>query len=346
MSEAIVTDVRTGHHFSTERLESYLEHHQQGFTGPLRIRQFEGGQSNPTFLLESPSGKYVLRKQPPGELLPSAHQVDREYRVMSALAPTNVPVPAMRCLCMDKGVIGANFYVMDYVPSRIFADASLPGVEPEHRKLIYSELARNLAALHSLDPRSLGIGDFGRAGNYFSRQISRWARQYRATETETITSMDKLINWLPDNVPATEKMAVVHGDYRIGNCLIDPIEPAIAAVIDWELSTLGDPLADLGYVYQMYYISTFEFGLGGKSLEQLGIPSQEEFIWEYCQHAGIDRVDNLQFSVIYNLFRLAGISQGVYKRGLEGNASSEIALTFREVVRDYADTAWNMVEAL
>jgi aminoglycoside phosphotransferase (APT) family kinase protein len=346
MSDAILTDVRSDHQFSTEKLESYLDNHQRGFAGPLQIRQFEGGQSNPTFLLESPSGKYVLRKQPPGELLPSAHQVDREYRIMSALAPTGVPVPAMRCLCTDKEVIGAHFYVMDYVPSRIFSDATLPGVAPKDRKVIYSELARNLATLHMLDPQSLGIGDFGRAGNYFPRQISRWVRQYRATETETIEAMDKLINWLPDNVPATEKMAVVHGDYRIGNCLIDPVEPTIAAIIDWELSTLGDPLADVGYVYQMYYISAFEFGLGGKDVEALGIPTREEFVAEYCQHAGIDRVEHLEFSVIYNLFRLAAISQGVYRRGLEGNASSEIALTFRDVVKDYADTAWSMVEAL
>lgn len=346
MSEAILTDVRAGHEFSRERLETYLSAHQPGFVGPLQIRQFEGGQSNPTFLLTSPSGQYVLRKQPPGELLPSAHQVDREYRIMSGLAPTAVPVPAMRCLCLDKEVIGAHFYVMDYVPGRMFSDATLPGVEPAARTAIYGELARVLASLHHLDPQTLGLGDFGRPGNYFSRQISRWTRQYQASETGAIAAMDRLIKWLPDNVPATENMAIVHGDYRIGNCLIDPVEPRIAAVIDWELSTLGEPLADVGYVCQMYHISSFEFGLGGKDLAALGIPGKDEFVADYCRHAGIDHLDNLDFSVIYNLFRLAGISQGVYKRGLEGNASSQIALEFGEVVKQYAETAWNMVEAL
>lgn len=346
MSTAILTSVRAGHEFSVKKLEAYLVRHQAGFAGPLKIHQFEGGQSNPTFLLEAGSGTYVLRKQPPGELLPSAHQVDREYRVMFGLAGTGVPVPGMRCLCMDKDVIGANFYVMDYVDGRMYSDASLPGVSPADRSAIYHSLAKVLAELHRLDPDTLGLADFGREGNYFSRQISRWTRQYEASATDDIEAMNRLIKWLPENVPQSERRAIVHGDYRIGNCLIGRDKPEIAAVIDWELSTLGDPLADVGYVCQTYYISAFEFGLGDKNLAELGIPDMAEFLSQYCQYAGLEKLDNIEFSIIYNLFRLAGISQGVYKRGIEGNASSQQALEFGPVVRQYAETAWQMVEAL
>ena len=346
MSEAILTAVRTGHEFSVADLEAYLTQHQPGFEGPLKLRQFEGGQSNPTFLLEAASGTYVLRKQPPGELLPSAHQVGREYRVMNALAETAVPVPVMRCLCSDRTVIGADFYVMDYVPGRVFSDASLPGLSPGERRAIYLDQARVLAELHRLSPKDLGLEDFGKAGNYFSRQVSRWTRQYQSSATGEITAMNRLMEWLPENVPDTDKMAIVHGDFRVGNFLIDIDSPRIASVIDWELSTLGDPLADLGYVCQMYYITAFEFGLGDRDLESLGIPDMQEIVAEYCRHAGVERVEHLEFSIIFNLFRLAGISQGVYKRGLEGNASSSQAHEFGEVVQQYAETAWRMVENL
>lgn len=346
MSEAVLTAVRAEHCFDEKVLESYLEANQKGFRGPLTVRQFEGGQSNPTFLLEARSGSYVLRKQPPGELLPSAHQVDREYQVMAALAGSDVPVPAMHCLCMDKDVIGSHFYVMDYVEGRLFADATLPGVSPQDRRMIYRDLARVLAELHKLKPASFGLGDFGRPGNYFARQISRWTRQYESSATENLEVMNRLIKWLPENIPESEQVGVVHGDFRIGNCLIDPVAPKISAVIDWELSTLGDPLADVGYVCQMFYISALEFGLAGKDLAALGIPDQKQFVTEYCRFAGIEKVENLEFSIIYNLFRLAGISQGVYKRGLDGNASSVQALQFKDVVREYAETAWKMVEAL
>jgi len=346
MSQAILTAVRTGHEFSVADLEAYLTQHQPGFEGPLKLRQFEGGQSNPTFLLEAASGTYVLRKQPPGELLPSAHQVSREYRVMNALLETAVPVPVMRCLCLDKTVIGADFYVMDYVPGRVFSDASLPGLNPEERRAIYLDQARVLAELHRLSPKALGLEDFGKAGNYFSRQVSRWTRQYQSSATGEIAAMNRLIEWLPENVPDTDKMAIVHGDFRVGNFLIDAEAPRIASVIDWELSTLGDPLADLGYVCQMYYITAFEFGLGDRDLGALGIPDMQEIVAEYCRHAGVERVEHLEFSIIFNLFRLAGISQGVYKRGLEGNASSSQAHEFGEVVQQYADTAWGMVKSL
>ena len=346
MSEAVLTPVREAHRFDEAALRAYLERHQQGFRGPLSIRQFEGGQSNPTYLLIAASGRYVLRKQPPGELLPSAHQVDREYRVMDALANSPVPVPKMRCLCMDRDVIGATFYVMDYVEGRMFSDAMLPGVTSTERRAIYSDLARVLAELHRVDPQAVGLGDFGRSGNYFARQISRWSRQYEASATEHVEAMTRLMRWLPENVPESEHVSIVHGDYRIGNCLIDSSEPRIAAVLDWELSTLGDPLADLGYVCQIYCIKGVSIGVGGADLARLGIPDQTAFVADYRRHGGSASVDHLQFSIIYNLFRLAGICQGVYKRGLDGNASSEQALTFKDLARMYADIAWNLAESL
>lgn len=346
MSTAKLTPVRKGHEIDEVGLEQYLTKHQPGFVGPLTVQQFEGGQSNPTFLLETGAGRFVLRKQPPGELLPSAHQVDREYRVMAALADTAVPVPRMRCLCLDRTVLGAQFYVMDYLEGRMFSDATLPGVSSAERGEIYRNLAQVLAALHSLDPVALGLEDFGRAGNYFERQISRWTRQYQASATEDIAAMERLMEWLPANIPESGRTAIVHGDYRIGNCLVSPTGPEIAGVIDWELSTLGDPLADLGYVCQMYHISAFEFGLAGKDLRGLGIPAKDRFVEDYCRFASIDSIEGLEFSIIYNLFRLAGISQGVYKRGLEGNASSAQAMEFKGVARDYSETAWAMVEGL
>ena len=346
MSEAVLTPVRESHRFDEEALLAYLEQHLDGFRGPLFIKQFEGGQSNPTYLLETGSGRYVLRKQPPGELLPSAHQVDREYRVMHALAGSPVPVPAMRCLCLDRDVIGTDFYVMDYVDGRLFSDVTLPGLARTERGLIFRELARILAALHRIDPDAVGLGDFGRPGNYFARQIKRWSQQYEASQTETIEAMSRLMQWLPENIPPSEGWSIAHGDYRVGNCLIDHDEPRIKAVLDWELSTLGDPLADLGYVCQIYYIDSFTIGLAGVDIANLGIPDQNAFVAEYCSQAGLDHIEGLPFSIIYNLFRLAGISQGVYKRGLEGNASSKIALSFKNVMRKYAETAWNLVVEL
>jgi aminoglycoside phosphotransferase (APT) family kinase protein len=346
VTEASLTEVRAAHRIDEAALRAYLEQHQPGFEGPLRLRQFEGGQSNPTYLLESTSGRYVLRKQPPGDLLPSAHQVDREYRVMHALAQSQVPVPRMRCLCTDRSVIGTSFYVMDYVPGRVYGDVKLPGLTRTERGQVYRELARTLAALHAVDPRAVGLGDFGRAGNYFARQIARWGRQYEASQTEQIDAMSELMAWLPAHLPASEAVSIVHGDYRIGNCLLHQSEPRICAVLDWELSTLGDPLADLGYVCQIYYIDAFDIGLAAVDTAALGIPSQTELVGEYCAAAGVERVEALQFSIIYNLFRLAGISQGVYKRGLEGNASSAMALQFKDVVRQYAQTAWGLVEQL
>lgn len=346
MAQPQLVPVRASHQIDEASLEAYLQEHLTGFRGPLTLRQFEGGQSNPTYLLDAQSGRYVLRKQPPGDLLPSAHQVDREYRVMRALAPTGVPVPAMHCLCRDREVIGTDFYVMDFVEGRVFADAKLPGMSPTERGAVFRDLARVLAALHGVDPNEVGLDDFGRPGNYFTRQVNRWSRQYEASMTDHIEPMSRLMKWLPDNIPHSEGCTIAHGDYRIGNCLIHPSEPRIVAVLDWELSTLGDPLADLGYACLSYYTDSFNIGFGNVDLEALGIPDQESFVAEYCRHAEIQQIGGLRFSIIYNLFRLAAISQGVYRRGLDGNASSEVALQFKHVVRGYAETAWRLVSEL
>ncbi len=347
MTDVQLTPVREAHRFDEAALAAHLARHVDGFEPPLVIRQFEGGQSNPTFLLEDRQRRYVLRKQPPGELLPSAHQVDREHRVMQALEHTGVPVPRMFCLCEDPEVIGTKFYVMEHIEGRLFTEALLPTLSPAERGAIYHDLARVLATLHAIDPETVGLAGFGRPGNYFERQIGRWSKQYVASKTEQIDAMDHLMQWLPDNIPQQGRTVIVHGDYRLGNMLIHPTEPRIVAVLDWELSTLGDGLADLGYLCQDYHADAyFSEGLSSADLPALGIPTEAEFVAEYCRHAGRDGVENWLFYVIYNMFRSAGIIQGVYKRGLDGNASSDTALEYREIARIRSERAWQLVESL
>lgn len=347
MSDVELTPVREMHRFDENALHEYLQANVEGYGGPLTVRQFEGGQSNPTFQLEAGDSLYVLRKQPPGELLPSAHQVDREYRVMKALEHTDVPVPLMKCLCEDPAVIGTKFYVMEMVSGRVFAETLLPSLTPPERRAIYLDLARVLAKLHSVDPAAVGLTDFGRPGNYYERQIGRWTKQYEASKTEQIDAMDKLMAWLPERIPEQGETVIVHGDYRLGNALIHPTEPRIVAVLDWELSTLGDGLADLGYICQDYHGDSYnDAGLSGADLGALGIPTEDELVAEYCRHAGREHIDNWPFYVIYNMFRSASIIQGVYKRGLDGNASSEKALEYRDAARIRSEQAWAMVESL
>lgn len=347
MSNVELTSVRTAHRFDEEALARYLAAHVEGFTGPLKVEQFEGGQSNPTFRLEAGGVRYVMRKQPPGKLLPSAHQVDREHRVMKALEQTDVPVPHMFALCEDPEVIGTKFYVMEWVDGRVFAETRLPDQTPEARRAIYLDMARVLARLHAVDPAAVGLAEFGRPGNYYERQIGRWSKQYVASKTEEIPAMDRLMAWLPDNIPEQKKTVVVHGDFRLGNMLIHPTEPRIVAVLDWELSTLGDGLADLGYICQDYHGESYEdVGLAGADLAALGIPSEAEMVAEYCRHAGIDDIENWPFYLIYNMFRSAAIIQGVYKRGVDGNASSSKALEFKDAARMRSERAWALVEEL
>ncbi len=342
-----LTDVRDAHRFDEDALKRYMGNHVAGFEGPLTIRQFEGGQSNPTFLLHSPSGEYVLRKQPPGHLLPSAHQVNREYRVMHALAESDVPVPEMFSLCEDPEVIGTKFYIMQKVPGRVFTEALLPSLTKEERRAIYQDLARVLAALHAVDYQSAGLEDFGRPGNYYARQISRWSKQYLASKTEELATMENLIRWLPEHIPDVDETVVVHGDYRLGNVLIHPTTPKIAAVLDWELSTLGHPLADLGYICQDYHTSSYNSeGLGRDDISEFGIPTEEEFIADYLAYSGRPVIENWNFYVVYNLFRSAAIVQGVYKRGLDGNASSAMALEYGEICKVRAELAWDLAQAI
>lgn len=336
--------VRAAHRFDEAALRRYLADHLEGFSGPLDVVQFEGGQSNPTYLLRDKIRAYVMRKKPPGELLPSAHAVDREYRVMSALADTEVPVPETYLFCADESIIGTPFFVMERVPGRVLIDPLLPNLRPADRRALYEHFVEVLAALHRVDHEAVGLGDFGRPGNYYARQISRWSKQYRASETERIEAMDRLIDWLPENVPESDQSGIVHGDYRLGNCIVHPSEPRIVSVLDWELSTLGHPLADLAYCCMAYRADT---GHTGSFLEidfaATGIPTEDEFVGRYCRLTGRDEIEHWTFYVAFALFRMAAIVQGVYKRGLDGIASSERAVTFKDVCRLRADQAWSLV---
>ena len=342
VGEPEITPVRPAHRFDEGALASFLDARLGGRV-PLRVAQFEGGQSNPTFLIDRGADRLVLRKKPPGRLLPSAHQVDREYRVMSALRKTAVPVPETIALCEDDAVIGTAFFVMRHVPGRVIADPRLPGFTPADRAALYDDTARVLAALHAVDVDEVGLADFGRPGNYYARQISRWSRQYVDSKTEEIGSMEALMEWLPANVPSSDETGIVHGDYRIGNCILHPSSPKIAAVLDWELSTLGHPLADLAYFCQNYRgEATPGSSLVGLDLAAMGIPDEERFVARYCELAGRAGIDHWAFYMVFVMFRSAAIVQGVYKRGLDGNASSDHAHMFGALVRKRADDAWNL----
>lgn len=338
MSETI--DVLDRHRFDEAALTRWCLEHVDGFEGPLTVRQFQGGQSNPTFQLVTPARKYVLRKKPPGQLLASAHQVDREYKVMKALADTPVPVPHMYALCEDDAVIGTAFYVMEHLEGRVFRDPTLPEQTPEERAAIYDDMNRVLAELHKVDFAAVGLEDFGRPGNYFERQISRWIKQYRAAETETIADMEELIAWMPDNIPDEDSVSIAHGDFRLENTMYHPTEPKMIAVLDWELSTIGHPLADLGYNSMLYHIDSPTMGtLTRVDFATSGIPDEDEYVAAYCRRTGREGIENWPFYVGFSIFRLASIAQGVYKRGLDGNASSEKALIYGNAAKMLAEAA-------
>ncbi|WP_439637575.1 phosphotransferase [Oceanicaulis sp.] len=331
--------------FDQSALERWMEAHVEGFAGPLTIEQFKGGQSNPTYKLETPKARYVLRRKPPGKLLPSAHAVDREYRVMKSLGEQGFPAPHMFGLCEDDSVIGTAFYIMDFVEGRIFWDPYLPDLKPEDRAAIYDASNATLAHLHSIDHEAAGLGDYGKPGNYFERSIGRWSKQYKAAETQTIAAMDKLIEWLPEHAPAQERTSVVHGDYRIDNMIFHPTEPKVIAVLDWELSTLGDPLAD--FTYQLMQWRTpkdMRNGFLGADLKAMGIPTEDEYVKAYCERTGRDGIPKLDFYFAYNIFRLTSIVQGVYARSLQGNASNEKAKEMGALVQPMAEYAWSIAE--
>jgi aminoglycoside phosphotransferase (APT) family kinase protein len=306
-------------------VERFLAARLPGFRGPLEAEKTAIGQSNPTFVMTAGSGRLVLRRKPPGPLLKSAHAVEREYRVMAALAGSGVPVPKALLLCEDEGVIGSVFFVMEYLPGRTIMDPRVPGVAVEHRKALYDDMNRVLAALHSVDIAAAGLGDFGRPGNYFARQTSRWTGQYRASETETIPEIENVIAWLDAHMPAEDgRVALVHGDWRIDNLRFHETEPRIAGVLDWELSTLGHPLADLGAQLMQWRMPPGDpgRGLAGVDRAALGIPSDEEYVATYARRSGFGTVPDLTFCLAFSLFRMAAILQGVKKRGLDGNASN------------------------
>jgi aminoglycoside phosphotransferase (APT) family kinase protein len=334
------------HAFDAARLADWMQARIEGFAGPIDVQQFAGGQSNPTFLVQSADHQYVLRRKPPGKLLPSAHAVEREYRVLVALADTDVPVAKTYALCEDSSVIGTAFYVMDYVEGRLFWDAALPEVAAPGRRAIYNEMTRVIAALHAVDYNAVALGDYGKSGRYVERQVARWTQQYRAAETETIDAMERLIEWLPKHIPAGEETSVVHGDFRLDNAIFHAREPRILAVLDWELSTLGHPLVDLAYLCMRYHLSAEQFrGLHGLDLAALQIPSEAECVADYCRRRGRAPVAPQEWTyyLAFNMFRLTGILQGVLARAVQGNASSATALEAGRRARPLAEQAWALV---
>jgi aminoglycoside phosphotransferase (APT) family kinase protein len=336
--------------FDVDALGAYLRAHIPGFPdGELTVEQFKGGQSNPTFKLFAGGQHYVLRTKPgpAARLLPSAHAIDREYRVMDALNKAGFPAARQYLLCTDESVIGRAFFVMEFVEGRVLWDQALPGMTLAGRAAIYDELNRVIAQLHTIDYAAIGLADYGKPGNYFARQIERWTRQYQASATETIEAMDQLIAWLPQHIPPGEATSIVHGDFRLDNMIFHPTEPRILAVLDWELSTLGHPLADFSYHCMSWHIAPGQFrGIAGLDLEALGIPSQEQYIATYCARTGATiRPEDFNFYLAYNMFRLAGIMQGIMKRYVDGTASSAQALQNGKAARPMAELGWQYAQA-
>ena len=335
------------HDLPLARLESWLHDHVDGFRGTLAAEQFEGGQSNPTYKLLSDVGSYVLRRKPLGRLLPSAHAVDREYRVMRALSGTAVPVPEVYALCEDDTVIGSAFYVMEFLDGRIFWDPRLPDLAPAERRAMFQSMNAVIAALHSVDHAAVGLAEFGRPGNYLARQITRWSRQYQASETEPQIAMDRLIEWLPGHLPPEGEPRIVHGDYRIDNLIYHPAEPRVIGVRDWELSTIGDPIADIAYHVMAWRVSPELFrGLAGVDFSTLGIPTEEEYVATYGERIGRGRTEDWEFYMVYSLFRLAAIMQGIAKRAIDGTAASREAVELGRLARPVGEQAWALARSL
>ena len=334
-------EVAESHRFDEAALAAWMQANVEGFEGPLEVRQFKGGQSNPTYQLVTPAKKYVMRRKPPGKLLPSAHAVDREFKVISALHPTGFPVAKPYGLCVDEGVIGTMFYVMDMVEGRILWDQSLPQYEPAERHAIYMAKLKTLADLHNTDYQAVGLGDYGKPGNYMGRQVDRWTKQYRASETVKLEDMERLIEWLPQSVPNQDRTSVVHGDYRLDNMVLHPTEARVTAVLDWELSTLGDPLADFTYLLMNWVngsIATIP------DLKAHGIPTAEEYVAEYCRLTGRDGLPEVNWFFAYNSFRLAGILQGIVGRVRDGTANSPQAAAMAERVPGLAKAGWEFAK--
>ena len=332
------------------RLGDHLTKNIKGFSGPLTVKQFKGGQSNPTYLLETPARRYVLRRKPPGKLLPSAHAVDREYRVTRALSAQGFPVAEPLLYCDDETVVGTAFYVMGFVEGRVFWEPQMPGSNAAERATVYDAMNATIATLHTYDPAEIGLGDFGRGENYVSRQVDRWSKQYRASETEKIEAMERLIAWLPSHIPPAGPARLVHGDYRLDNLIIGRESPNVAAVLDWELSTLGDPLADFTYHLMAWHMPHSESAAGtatlvGHDLGGLGIPSMEDYVDDYVARTGLDPRPHLPAYLAYNFFRIAAILQGIIGRVRDGTATSEFAPAKAEMIRPLAERAWDFAKS-
>lgn len=328
-----------------QRLADYLRTHVRDFRGSLRVEQFAGGQSNPTYKVTAGDHRWVVRRKPPGVLLESAHAVEREHRVMAALASSDVPVPEMLALCADASVIGTPFYVMEFLEGRVFGDPALPALPPGERRAVYDELTRVIGALHRVDFDAIGLGDYGRPAGYLARQLSRWTSQYRASQTQRIEAMEHLIDWLPAHLPDAEETAIVHGDYRIDNLIFHPHEPRVLAVIDWELSTLGHPLVDFAYHCMSWRVTPDEFrGLKGHDLRALNIPSEADHVRAYCARTGRTDVSHWDYYIAFNMFRMAAILQGIFARSRQGNAASADAERTGRQARPMAEAAWREVQ--
>ena len=335
--------------FSIEALAAWMNSHVGGFKGPLGIEQFKGGQSNPTFKLITADKTYVMRSKPgpAAKLLPSAHAIEREFKVMAALSKADMPVARMLALCDDEAVIGRAFFIMEFIDGRVLWNPELPGMTTTERAAIFDEMNRVIARLHQVDFTAIGLGDFGKAGNYFERQIARWSKQYRASETEKIDAMDKLIEWLPQHIPPGEETSIVHGDYRMDNLIFHPTEPRVLAILDWELSTLGHPLADFAYHCMTWHVPPNAFrGLAGIDLGALGIPDFKSYVSRYCERTERSGIENFEYYLAYNLFRMAGILQGIMKRVVDGTAASEQAVAMGKAARPLAELGWKVAEKL
>lgn len=333
--------------FDAARLEAYLHDQIEGFAGPLAVRQFKGGQSNPTYLIETPLRRYALRRKPPGKLLPSAHAVDREYRVMRALHGQRFPVPEPILYCADEAVIGTAFFVMAFVEGRVFWEPHMPAAGIDERAQIYDAMNATLARLHNFDPAKIGVADYGRGENYVARQVERWSKQYRASETQPIDAMERLIEWLPAHLPPAQPPRLVHGDYRLDNMIVDPDAAKILAVLDWELSTLGDPLADFSYHLMTWHMPHSEAGTGslsGFDLDALGIPSLAAYVDAYVGRTGLDPRPHLPAYFAYNFFRLAAIMQGIAGRVRDGTATSAVAADKGALVAPLAAKGWEFAQ--
>jgi len=341
-----VKAVEPAHRLDEAALDAWLRGHVEGYAGPLTVLQFKGGQSNPTYQLVTPDRKYVLRKKPAGKLLPSAHAVDREYRVIAALHPTGFPVARPYALCTDDGVIGTAFYVMAMAEGRIVWDDLMPGVTAAHRSAVYGDMIATLARLHSFEPTTLGLGDYGKPGNYLARQVDRWSRQYRQSETERYPQMDRVMAWLPTTLPPGDEARLVHGDFRLDNIVLHAVEPRVLAVLDWELSTLGNPHADFAYHLMMYRMPAVSVGvLLGQDLDALGLPTEPEYVAAYCARRGLREVPDLGYYMAFCLFRMAGILHGIRGRVQRGTAVSPQAKRYAAAVETVADLAWKQAES-